>query len=404
MLDSLIVSLAALCAHFCETDSFLALRIVNKHWLHYVFSQDFVFKHFTLNDHWQSRSAILVNRQTRWHQESCIFRHLSSFKHTLVERKDTQLLLDSFFRLSKLSLVCPWTAPPMIKHQLPQTITKLSVDMVIPTVIPHFQWNRHIQTLESLTLQFASAKEFGDKSVFLLLYDELPQLLRLNSLTIHFKTSATLNLTNYKRHADQLETLLRALPHLKSFVWNVTCLVRTIKALQAAAGESCQLELGGVNTVEWFNEMKDYLESEVQAAAKLRIAIVFGDCIDFKRAIDACYLIRKSAVNFAHRPFPVDQFLAPAEWSRFGKCAKLKKIDLYWTDPFLLRLEHLQELLPVCKQLRIFKIHNVVTSTPTFEILKEWIYKHMTHLEHIEPLQNVTFVSKDVERSLRDKM
>lgn len=152
--------------------------------------------------------------------------------------------------------------------------------------------------------------------------------------------------------------------------------------------------------MEWCKEMRTYLESNEEVSQHLQISIVFGDVLGFKCMIDSCYLIRKCAMNFEHATFDVDEFLAPSEWSRFGKCAKLEKIDLYWAEPFLLRIEHLQELLPIRKQLRVFKLHNVVTSNRTFDILKSWIYQNMPRLEHVDPLQNVTFISEDVRNSL----
>jgi len=236
MYASLIVTLGAICAHFCETDSFLALRVVNKHWLYRVYSQQVVFKHFTLNEHWQEWADILCPDKERWKKEDFIFRRLSSFRHSIRSKEGTKGSLQPFFRLTTLFLTYYAYPGPLIKHRLPRTLVNLWIDMQIPSLIQDFDWKRHIVSLESLTLELGSAREFKEKTAFLLLLDELPQLERLKSLKILFKVAATLSIECCIRHVEHLERLLKALPNLTSFAWNMPCSVQTIKGPSICCG------------------------------------------------------------------------------------------------------------------------------------------------------------------------
>jgi len=398
MFDCLIVNLAAICAHFCETDSFLALRKINKHWLHQVFSQSFTFKHFTLNDEWRARRSILISHK-EWREDGCIFRHLSSFKLSTLNPNDTKNVLQRFFHLTTLSIESHWkTAHRLHRHQLPYSIVNLSVHLPDLEMIEHYDWYQHSHVLESLTLSFDSS--VNDRELlFVILYDELSHLRALKFLSLN---SQAFEGTDLDTISHQLGNLLRSFPVLIQFKWNVSCTVAMIKAIQNEAGPCCTLKLVGLNTPEWHKEMKEYLESNQTAAQNLQISMHWLNCADFQHLIDSCYLIRNTAVNFADtRPFAPKLFLAPQEWCRFAKCPKLSQIILHWIKPFPLRVEHLQQLLPICKQLRIFKMHHIIASRATFEVLSSWIRTHMIHLEHAEPLQKVMFISESEERYFR---
>lgn len=86
------------------------------------------------------------------------------------------------------------------------------------------------------------------------------------------------------------------------------------------------------------------------------------------------------------------------EWQRLAQCRKLESIRLHFDDYLLLRLEHLCELLPICKNLLYFNLYSIVVSFRTFTILREWIHENMPRLQHSESLHKVKFISESEEQ------
>src|SRR5665213_3063263 len=103
MFDTLIQSLAFLCAHFCEQISFINLSQVNKYWLNEVFSHKAAFKYFrtlTTNHHvYSSFKELIIENRSPW-------KYLSVFRLTVYYKEDVELL-QHFCNLQDLHLQIP---------------------------------------------------------------------------------------------------------------------------------------------------------------------------------------------------------------------------------------------------------------------------------------------------------
>ena len=205
------------------------------------------------------------------------------------------------------------------------------------------------------------------------------------------------------RPTDPLARLLVKTPvsHLHTGeLYGVNFPVDDIALLQVALPKSCVLNITVLSNKSYFAELKTYLTNQPSAAEHLVVRNQMRHFETFKLVVSSLQSIRKKLINYEISPYPASHFKALNVWRDIAQCSKLNNIQLYFETQLLLTVEHIRELLPICKNLRCFKLFNVTMSETTFSKLRAWIRLNMPRLEHKECLQNVKFISEGEERYL----
>ena len=275
--STLISSLAVLCAQFCELDSLLALRIVNKHWLYSIFAQKAAFKHFVFNDTWKNRISTLIHHK-QWHSDGCVFRHISAFMRHIYQKKDLDIF-DSFHHLLRAKLVIDsvtWSG----KYSLPSSLRYLSLSIETAKDLSCLSWQNTFPFLEKFRLYFNNSVLETD---FFVLDEILAHLVALKILNIHFKKN-----TFPKVLMLHFIRLLTSLPQLESMSTNLRCEVTEIASMQKALPE-CRMIFHSVKEHEaWYKEIIEYLNTNPSAQTTLQFSLPFSSVCKFQGVLDEC--------------------------------------------------------------------------------------------------------------------
>src|SRR5665648_120525 len=205
MLGNFIAALAALCANFCDTDCFLSLRQVNKHWRYCVFTQKAVFNFFQLNSKWQRCFPTLI-QHSKLLLGKTIWNQLYSITYSVEKERDLYLLVN-FPNLRRLYLSLKNQSNIFIDaSQLPDTLRELILRVPVPQSIQFGSLFPRPLCVTTLQLQFTARIE---DSEMLALKGVLCQVPNLKHLSLDFLESVS-------RFVDTFYSALSPLSDLES--------------------------------------------------------------------------------------------------------------------------------------------------------------------------------------------
>jgi hypothetical protein len=393
MYDTLILSLACLCVQFCDTDEFLAFRQVNKYWLKTVFSNKAALKHFQLNAKWQRHACFRI-QQLVTTNNSNLWTQLRTLNYTLIARSDVYYL-KLFPNLHTLNLVL-WRNTISFNFEpgdtLPSSLQNLYLNMLYIDQVSALSLTHNSEHLKSLTFVLTCVvNNFHCR----ILHSLVAQTPKLKSFSLLFDATTT----NFD--PKNFINLIAQLPELSYLMINRQFKAEDCISILSAVPATCSVELCPPNNgIDWYRDLyKYFLINPNFQANKLKLhGKLTGNNYFHVLACGEKYL-RQIVVNRTKK-LCTFELQSLKVWKLLGKCTLVNEVDLYFDEPLLLMPEHLQRLLPICKQYHYFRLTNVKMSFRTCDLVREWIHENMPRLQHAESLINITLIAESEEKLL----
>lgn len=278
MIETLIAAIGALCAQYCDTDSFLSLRLANKHWRYFVFSQKSAFTHFKLNAKWQRRMPKLIQTGKVLLGKS-IWNHLCSITYSVTSSRDLYILIN-FPNLRQADLEYKGDGNISLSgDMLPTSLRKLILRVPRPQSIQSHWWTRP-SFLCLITLELSFSNSIGSAEMRAL-KDVICQFPTLKNLSLEFLGSVSgFPYTSFTSAFNS------TLCELESFTLNLVLKPEEIITLQATLPRHCELTIWGPNDESWFKQIKTYLKSDHCGAKTIKCLTQTNDFTKYQLVLN----------------------------------------------------------------------------------------------------------------------